>query len=394
MSILVLGADGYLGWALLCKLAECVDEPLVAVDDLSKRRRVGELGSDSAIPILPFAERVALLRAVTERDDIAGVECGVADCVEALVRDHAPRTVVHLAQIPSAPYSMSSFAKARETLENNEVGNLAVLFALREHAPAAHLVKMGSMGEYAACGVPLGEGYVDAILDGEPTSCPIPFPRAADDVYHITKINDTNFIAMACRMWGLASTDVMQSIVYGTRTALWRRDPRLATRFDCDPVFGSVLNRFVAQAVRGTPLTVHGGGTASTGLISLADSVSALAHWVANPAAASEHRVINQATETRISVLDIARLVQRVGAERGLDVQLDSAHDPRHERDRVSRAGPARNVRLREAGLDTISLEQGVRYLMTDLTEHVTGLDAAGMTPEVDWKTGAMALTV
>lgn len=388
MSVLVLGADGYLGWALLCRLAVSLDEPLIAVDDLSKRERVSMQGSDSVIPILPFDERMALLRAVTGRSDLTGVQAGVVDCVDELVRDHAPRALVHLAQIPSAPYSMSSFAKARETIENNEVGNMAVLYAIREHAPRAHLVKMGSMGEYAACGVPLGEGYVNAILDGEETSCPIPFPRAADDVYHITKINDTNFIAMACRMWGLASTDVMQSIVYGTRTALWRKDPRLATRFDCDPVFGSVLNRFVAQAVSGIPLTVHGGGTASTGLISLADSVSALAHWLANPADVGEHRVINQATETRISVLDIARMVQRAGAERGLDVQLNLTLDPRHERDRPSRAGPAKNLRLRESAIPTIPLEQGVRYLLTDLMEHAGRLSSAGMTPEVDWKSG------
>lgn len=388
MSILVLGADGYLGWALLCKLADTVTEPLVAVDDLSKRRRVGELGSESAMPILPFADRIELLRKVTRRADITGVEAGVVDCIDELTRHHAPRTIVHLAQIPSAPYSMSSFAKARETIENNEVGNMAVLYAIRENAPRAHLVKMGSMGEYAACGIPLGEGYVDAVLDGEPTSCPIPFPRAADDVYHITKINDTNFIAMACRMWGLASTDVMQSIVYGTRTTLWRKDPRLGTRFDCDPVFGSVLNRFVAQAVSGTPLTVHGGGTASTGLITLADSVSALAHWIASPAEAGEHRVINQATETRISVLDIARLVQRLGRERGLDVQLNLEHDPRHERDRPSTAGPAKNLRLRESGIPTISLEDGVRYLLSDLAEHAGELSAAALVPEVDWKSG------
>ncbi|MDB4878794.1 MAG: selenocysteine lyase [Gemmatimonadetes bacterium] len=389
MSVLVLGADGYLGWALLCKLATTVDEPLVAVDDLSKRRRVSEQGTGSAIPILEFDERIALLRAVTGRSDITGVRAEVVECVEPLVREHAPRAVVHLAQIPSAPYSMASFAAARETIVNNEIGNLAVLYALRDHAPDAHLVKMGSMGEYAACGVPLGEGYVDAILDGEPTSCPIPFPRAADDVYHITKINDTNFIAMACRLWGLPSTDVMQSIVYGTRTALWRADPRLATRFDCDPVFGSVLNRFVAQAVRGVPLTVHAGGRASTGLISLTDSVCALDHWIANPPARGEHRVINQATETRISVLAIAQLVQRLGAERGLDVQLNMELDPRHELERASSAGPARNLRLRESAIPTIPLEQGVRYLLADLFDHAERLGSAGLTPEVDWKTGA-----
>jgi len=388
VSIIVLGADGYLGWALLCKLAATVREPLIAVDDLSKRRRVARQGTDSAIPILSFDERIALLRQVTSRTDIAGVQAEVVECVGPLVREHAPRTVVHLAQIPSAPYSMSSFAAARETIVNNEVGNLAVLYALRDHAPRAHLVKMGSMGEYAACGVPLGEGYVDAILDGEPTSCPIPFPRAADDVYHITKINDTNFIAMACRLWGLPSTDVMQSIVYGTRTALWRTDQRLATRFDCDPVFGSVLNRFVAQAVRGVPLTVHAGGQASTGLISLTDSVCALHHWILNPPAPGDHRVINQATETRISVLAVAELVQRLGAERGLDVRLNLELDPRHERGRGSSAGPACNLRLRESAIPTIPLEQGVRYLLADLFAHAGRLDPATLTPSVDWKTG------
>jgi UDP-sulfoquinovose synthase len=390
MSVVILGADGYLGWSLLCKLAATLDERLIAVDDLSKRRRVEELGGGSVIPILPFDERLTLLRRVTGRSDIIGVESGVVECIGDLAREHRPRAIVHLAQIPSAPYSMMSFDKARETIENNEVGNLAVLYAIREHSPATHLVKMGSMGEYAGCGVPLGEGYVDAILDGEPTSCQIPFPRAADDVYHITKINDTNFIAMACRMWGLASTDVMQSIVYGTRTALWRSDTRLASRFDCDPVFGSVLNRFVAQAVSGIPLTVHGGGGASTGLISLTDSVSALVHWLANPAREGEHRVVNQATETRITVLEIAQLVQRLGRARGLDATLNHTHDPRHERGRPSLAGPARNLKLRETAIPTIPLARGIELLIGDLLEQADRLSAASLEPTVDWRTGEL----
>lgn len=389
MSILVLGADGYIGWSLLCRLAATVNEPLVAVDDLSKRARVESVGSRSALPILGFRERVELLREATGRRDIAGVVSGVEDCVEELVRDQRPRAVVHLAQIPSAPWSMRGLAQARETLVNNEAGNLAVLFALREHAPCAHLVKMGSMGEYDACGVPLGEGYVHAILDGVPASRPVPFPRAADDVYHITKINDSNFLAMGCRMWGLAATDVMQSIVYGTRTVLWARDPRLGTRLDCDPVFGSVVNRFVAQAVLGVPLTVHGGGCATTGLISLYDAVAALAHWVAHPAAPGEHRVINQATETRISILEIAELVRDAAQSHGLDVTLDFSLDPRYEAGRAGGSGPARNVRLRAAGLPTISLADGIRLLMGDLLEHRERLGAAAERPQVDWRSGA-----
>jgi UDP-sulfoquinovose synthase len=390
MSILILGADGYIGWSLVCRLAMELSEPIHALDDLSKRERVRAVGCESVIPILPFEERIALLREVTGRTDIFGTVGGVAQSAPRLIRDLQPRVVVNLAQIPSAPYSMMRAETAIETLVNNEVANLAVLFALRDHSPRTHLVKMGSMGEYAPCGVPLGEGYVDAILDGLATDRPIPFPRAADDVYHTTKINDSNFIAMAARVWGLAATDVMQSIVYGTRTALWSRDPRLATRFDCGPVWGSVLNRFVSQAILEVPLTVHGGGCAVTGLISLYDSVSALAHWIADPAAAGEHRVINQATETRISVRGIAELVQRLGAERGLDVSFETSLDPRHECDRPSTSGPARNERLRASGIPTIPLEQGVRLLMADLADHRDGLEAAEWFPTIDWVSGTL----
>jgi len=245
------------------------------------------------------------------------------------------------------------------------------------------------MGEYDPCGVPIGEGYVDAVLDGVPTRRRIPFPRAADDVYHITKINDTNFLAMATRVWSLAATDVMQSIVYGTRTTLWSQEARLATRFDCDPVFGSVLNRFAAQAVLGVPLTIHGDGTQTTGLISLVDSVSALAHWIAHPADRGTHRVVNQATETRIAIRDVAQLVQRVGAELGLEVSVEMGLDPRHETEREGSCGPACTTTLRSSGIPMISLEQGVRLLLTDLLEHRARLRPAALRPEVDWKGAA-----
>lgn len=391
MSIVILGADGYLGWPLTCALAERLDEPIFAVDDLSKRRRVAEAGFASGVPIASFGERLARLREVTGRRDIVGIEAGVEECVEELVREHRPSTVAHLAQIPSAPFSMRSFASARETLVNNEAGNLAVLFALRDHSPETHLVKMGSMGEYAHCGVPLGEGYVHAVLDGEPADRPVPFPREAGDVYHVTKINDTNFISMACREWGLSATDVMQSIVYGLSSPSSRAHPELATRFDCDPVFGSVLNRFVAQAVRGVPLTVHGSGSSTTGLIALRDVLAALSHWILHPAGPGEHRVINQATETRISVLEIARLVQRLAGERGMEVEIDHSHDPRHEQGRESRSGPARNLRLRESGIPTVPLQQGVRELLDDALRHADYLSAAAAPPDVDWKKGQAA---
>ncbi len=387
MSILVLGADGYLGWPLVCRLATTTDQTIIAVDDLSKRSRVAEAGYDSGIPILAFVERVHLLRAATSRD-IRCVEANVTDCVRDLVRTYRPTTIVNLAQIPSAPYSMMCFETARETLENNEVSNLAVLFAMRDFAPDAHLVKMGSMGEYAPCGVPIGEGYVDAVLDGHHANRPVPFPRESSDIYHVTKINDTNFVSMACRVWGLAVTDVMQSVVYGVGKGLYGLDDRLSTRFDCDPIFGSVVNRFVAQAVTGVPLTVHGDGGATTGLIALRDTAAALCHWIEHPAAPSQHRVINQANETHITIRSLAQTVFEAGAERGLKVDLSFEHDPRHERDAVTTSGPAVNDALRRTGIQMLPLDQGVRNLMDAVLPHRDRLTAAAVTPNVDWRTG------
>jgi UDP-sulfoquinovose synthase len=385
VSIVVLGADGYLGWALMCRLATTVRQPIIAIDDLSKRDRVAQSGGESGIPILSFDERIETLRRVTGRRDIAAFTGNIADCIEDVIRGVRPRTVVHLAQIPSAPYSMANIAQARETLINNEVGNLALLFALRDHSPDTHLVKMGSMGEYAHCGVALGEGYVNAILDGEETDGPIPFPRAADDVYHITKINDTNYLAMACRVWGQSATDVMQSIVYGIRTCVSTNHPQLTTRFDCDPVFGSVVNRFVAQATIGEPLTVYGGGTGTTGLIALQDAISALTYWVEHPADRGEHRVINQATETRIAIRDIAALVQQIAADRGMTVGINEELDPRNERDRPNRCGPAKNLRLRRTGLSSITLEDGVSGLFDDILARARDLSPASLLPTVEW---------
>ena len=60
-------------------------------------------------------------------------------------------------------------------------------------------------------------------------------------------------------------------------------DPRLATRFDYDGVFGTVLNRIVIQAVLGHPLTVYGNGGQTRGLINIVDTVECIRLASENP---------------------------------------------------------------------------------------------------------------
>ena len=85
-------------------------------------------------------------------------------------------------------------------------------------------------------------------------------------------------------------------------------DDGLATRFDYDSVFGTVLNRFVIEAVIGHPLTVYGSGGQVRGLIDIRDTVACVRLAIENPAAAGEYRVFNQMTES-MSVSEIASVV-------------------------------------------------------------------------------------
>ena len=55
-------------------------------------------------------------------------------------------------------------------------------------------------------------------------------------------------------------TETMQATVVGAATREIKAHPELFTRFDYDQCFGTVLNRFIVQVVRGMPITVYGSG--------------------------------------------------------------------------------------------------------------------------------------
>jgi UDP-sulfoquinovose synthase len=333
--ILVLGGDGYVGWPLALKLALSHPQARVLLaDNLSRRRLVAEVGGDSVTPIAAPAERIRAFRDTFEQDNLSFVGVDAASpALDALVEAEQPTHIFHLAQQASAPYSMMDPERAVYTATNNEVGNLRVLWAIRRHVPTAHLIKLGSFGEYARPGFDVAEGYFRPTYKGVEASVDTPFPRAADDIYHVTKINDTNFISMACRKWGLRVTDVMQSTLFGVFTAETRLHPALYTRFDYDAVFGTVLNRFLTQAVMGCPLTVYGTGWQRTGLMALEDATGSLAALVDHPPAVGEHRVINHVTERDFCINELAERVQAVASSRGATIPIERTFDPRNEQD-------------------------------------------------------------
>ncbi|MBI5502673.1 MAG: NAD-dependent epimerase/dehydratase family protein [Deltaproteobacteria bacterium] len=328
MRVLIAGVDGYLGWPLALHLRARGHE-VAGIDAYFRRDWVAEMGSQSASPIRRMSERMAAFgehfgtSLVFRRGDLR--DYGV---VKNMVRAFRPDAIVHLGEMPSAPYSMVDVDHCVYTQTNNIVGTLNILFAMRDECPEAHLVKLGTMGEYGTPNVDIPEGSFDIEYRGRKDR--LPFPRQAGSWYHQTKVHDTNNVTMACRIWGLRSTDIMQGVVYGTRIDEMADDERLVTRFDFDQSFGTAINRFCAQAVVGLPLTPYGKGHQRRGFLPLRDSMQCLTLALENPPPPGEYRVFNQ-FEDVYDITELALAVQRAARNLGLEVEVRNMVNPRLE---------------------------------------------------------------
>lgn len=329
MRILILGGDGYLGWPTAMHFSARGHE-VRCVDSYLRRRAHRENGTDSLTPIGEDLRHRAEVWKTVSGNEIGVTEGDITDwsVVEHVFRDFAPEAVIHFGEMPSAPYSMSSRDHAVFTQYNNVIGTLNVLFAIRDLAPEAHLVKLGTMGEYGTPDIDIEEGFIEIHHKGR--SDVLPFPKQPGSFYHASKVHDSTNIQFACRVWGVRATDLNQGVVYGIQTDETQLDERLLTRFDYDEVFGTVLNRFCLQAVIGHPLTVYGKGGQTRGYLDIRDTIQCVELATLNPAAPGEYRVFNQFTE-EFSIMDLAQLVQRAGREHGLEVEIDHVDNPRVE---------------------------------------------------------------
>jgi UDP-sulfoquinovose synthase len=326
--ILVLGGDGYLGWPTAMHFSRRGDRVAV-VDNLAKRAWEQEIGVTPLFPIPTLHERVRAWREVAERD----IELHVGDLVdyrfvESVFRDFRPDAVVHYGEQPSAPYSMIDVRRATYTQSNNVVGTLNVLFAMRDVSPDAHLVKLGTMGEYGTPDIDIEEGYLTVDHNGRQHT--FLYPKTPGSLYHLSKVHDSHNIHFACRIWKLRATDLNQGVVYGVETEESAMDDRLATSFHYDEVFGTALNRFCVQAVAGEPLTVYGRGGQTRGFLNIRDTIQCVELAVDNPADPGELRIYNQFTE-QFTVSQLAEKVRLAATTLGIEAQIVNAPNPRIE---------------------------------------------------------------
>jgi nucleoside-diphosphate-sugar epimerase len=357
------------------------------IDNFWRRNVVKKLGSDSATPILTMPERLRAFKRIHGKDihffqgDLLDY-----DFLSDVVKQTKPDTIVHLAEQPSAPYSMMNRESAFFTQQNNIQGTLNVLYAMKDFAPDAHLVKLGTMGEYGYdTELEIPEGFFEIEYKGKKAT--VPFPRMAGSWYHWSKVHDSNNIMFACRVWGLRSTDIMQGIVYGTRTHEMV-DDSLLTRFDFDESFGTVINRYCAEAVIGYPLTPYGQGKQRRGFIDIVDSVQCLTIATENPASKREYRVFNQLDDV-YGVTELAENVVRVGKQYGLDVKVHHVPNPRVEKE-VHEYNVV-HERLKQLGFKpTRTLEESISTMLKDLIKYKDRILAKQevIAPKTTWRSG------
>ena len=378
--ILILGGDGYLGWPTAMHFSKR-GYAVTVVDNYFRRNACTELDVGMLYPVPTLPERARLWHELTGKE-IKVVIGDLSDpaVMRALFNGRAiyhwaitpnftgiPETVIHYAEQPSAPYSLINYRYANTTLQNNLLITNNLMWALRDYSRETHVIHIGTMGEYGTPNIDIEEGWLDITHKGRKDT--FLFPRQASSLYHTTKIMDTDLMWFAVRMWDLRVTDLMQGPVYGIETeesaeiskqyavgsrqgseiskeyavsskqveenrgqnsSLLTPHSSLATIFNYDEIFGTIVNRFITQAVVGYPLTVYGKGGQTRGYLNIKDTLQCVHKSEQTPAKPGELRIFNQIMET-FSANELAEMTQRVGWKLGYEVHIDHLDNPRKE---------------------------------------------------------------
>ena len=381
MKVLVIGGDGYCGWATALYLSNRGYEVGI-LDSLVRRHWDNELGVETLTPIAPIQQRLQRWQDLTNKSiDLFIGDITNYEFLHKALHQFQPTAIVHFGEQRSAPFSMIDREHAVLTQVNNVVGTLNLLYIMREDFPDCHLVKLGTMGEYGTPNIDIEEGYITIEHNGRKDT--LPYPKQPGSMYHLSKVNDSHNIHFACRIWGLRATDLNQGIVYGVLTDETGMDELLINRLDYDGVFGTALNRFCIQATVGHPLTVYGKGGQTRGLLDIRDTVRCIELAIANPAEPGEFRVFNQFTEL-FSVGDFAMMVKKAGNAMGLNVDINHIDNPRVEKE--EHYFNAKNTKLLDLGLQPHLLSDSLLdSLLNFAVKYQNRVDHKQILPKVSW---------
>lgn len=361
MTVLLTGADGYLGWPVALRLADQLDERVVCVDNLARREWVTETGSVSATRIDDAQERFANI------GNLSLIEGDLTDrsFLFQVLNTYEPETVLHLAAQPSAPYSQVNGERALYTQQNNISMSVNLLFGLHECGlNDTHFIETTTTGVYGAPQFLIPEGGLEVEREGDIDE--VPFPAMGGSWYHQTKSFDAANMRLAETQFKYPISEVRTAIVYGAGTAETKAH-QSPTRLDFDYYFGTVVNRFCAQAVAGYPITVYGKGEQRKPMVSLEDAVESLVRLVeSGHSSAAGIDIYNQVTRP-VAIVELAETIAEVGAEFDLDAEVKHYENPRQE-DEKHKMEMENDRFLELVGGQKQTLEDGIRDVLKTLS--------------------------
>ncbi len=382
MKILILGGDGYLGWPTAMFFSK-LGHKVTIIDNFLKKKIENEENVRPLFTQVPLVERVDLWNKNINNP----IKFIYGDLLNHrflydLLKDIEPEAIIHYAEQPSAPYSMRGRESCFLTQYNNVMGNLNLLFAIKKHCPSTHLIKLGTMGEYGTPNIDIEEGWININHNGRTDR--VLYPKKPGSFYHLSKVHDSNNIEFASRVWGIRCTDLNQGCVYGVDTNETVLDEKFATSFHYDHVFGTVINRFICQAVVEEDLTIYGNGSQKRGYLNIKDTLNCINIAVNNPAKIGEFRVFNQYTET-LSINDISNIVIDAADLLGIKTKSKNIKNPRIEQE--DHYYNPKNTSLIKLGLDPIKLEKElVAKIIDKVSSYKDRIIKTTIKPNILWK--------
>ncbi len=381
MRILVLGAEGYLGWPTVMYLVN-KGHTVGLVDNSIKRRWEKEVGVKPLVELPALSMRSALLKTSKHEHVLyPGVDVTDATAIGDVLKDFKPDAIIHYAEQPSAPFSMSSLERAVKTQENNVLGTLTLLWHIKQHCPDAHLVKLGTMGEYGTPNIDIEEGYLKVEHRGRQEE--FLYPKNPGSFYHLSKVHDSHNMYFACKMWGLKVTDLNQGIVYGTETDEMVGVDDAHTSFHYDAIFGTVLNRFCTQVIAKHPMTVYGGGNQQRAFLNIKDTLRCVELACLNPAEPGKMRIYNQFTEV-FSVNSLVETISQAASKLGFRCSVTNVPNPRIEADKHY-FNPKADKLIKLGLKPRLLKEELVSSMLKYIDAHKDSIDGKVLMPTVKW---------
>jgi len=330
-NIIVCGGDGFIGWPLSLRLST-LGYNVIIIDSLLKRYMCEDIGVDSLTPVSSLRDRIKKWEEISN-STILFHEFGLSSHYKKLLRlvkSYKPKSIIHLAEQPSAPYSMKSSYHKQFTVRNNVNTTQSILNAIVESGIDSHLIHIGTAGVYGygTIGMEIPEGYLPIKVDvnGKDTELEIPYPPNPGSIYHMTKCLDSILFSFYNKNDGVRITDLHQGIVYGTQTKETRVDEVLINKFFYDGDMGTVLNRFLVQSAIDHPLTIHGTGGQTRAFIHLEDTMKCIQMAIDNPPIKGEKvKIFNQISECK-NILELAKIIQTL-----TDCEIRFYNNPRNE---------------------------------------------------------------